>query len=401
MANELSVINPSYSLQTVNRLQELQAKKQAEDKSVSRFKVKIPNINGSIDPQYPEMDRLLENMRHFEINRGGLSENSQRNLFSTIRSYLSYCVRMDIAYPFPVDETLLKYWFIEMQIEERKSFATLTTRKNLMSIFLRLMGFDDPTKKNLISVYFKSLKRDMAEKNQAAVVQKVAVPFRQEHLKKLIPRMRDHEKTGIRRLRDLCVLIIAYCTGLREGEIGTIKRKNIITNNGVVTIKRVVSKTSSAPIEKSVIGEYASILTDYLWLVDNSIQINNRDLSKETLSESDTYIFSWIREDGTFKKATVPMPGETIDRIFERAFIMLNPKYDTNHAERKKLRGTGIYWTGHSGRVGAVVDAKVIYKMNEPDLMAIGDWTNMATVMRYLRATGNLEASNIAIQTYP
>jgi hypothetical protein len=46
-----------------------------------------------------------------------------------------------------------------------------------------------------------------------------------------------------------------------------------------------------------------------------------------------------------------------------------------------------------------VVDAKVIYKMNEPDLMAIGDWTNMATVMRYLRATGHLEASNITIQT--
>lgn len=400
MANEISINKINYSLQTVTRLKELQAKAKAEEETVSRFKVKIPNLSGTIDPNYSDMDQVLENMRLFEINRGGLSENSQRNLFSTIRSYLSYCVRTSIEYPFPIDEMLLYFWFVEMQLEERKSFATLKARKNLMSVFLRLMGFDDPTKKNLLSVHFKSLKRDMAEKNQAAVVQKVAVPFRQSHLKQLIPLMRDQEKTGIRKLRDLCVLIIAYCTGLREGEIGTILRKNISSQDGVVTIKRVVSKTSSAPISKAVVGEYARILCDYLELVDNAIILHNQ--ASETinkLSDSNTYIFSWIRDNGTFREATRPMPGETIDRIFERAYIMLNPELATSHDERKKLRGTGIYFTGHSGRVGALVDAKVIYKMNEPDLMAIGDWTNMATVMRYLRATGHLEASNITIQT--
>lgn len=400
MANEISTNQNNYSLQTVTRLKELQAKAKAEKETVSRFKVEIPNLSGTVDPNYADMELLLENMRLFQINRGGLSENSQRNLFSTLRSYLSYCARTNIEYPFPVDETLLYYWFIEMQLEEKKAFATLTARKNLMSVFLRLMGFDDPIKKNLIAVHFKSLKRDMAEKNQAAVIQKVAVPFRQEHLKQLIPLMFEHQKTGIRKLRDLCVLIIAYCTGLREGEIGTILRKNITSQNGVVTIKRVVSKTSSAPISKSVVGEYASILSEYLLLVDQAIETNNQAPERVIkLNKSNTYIFSWIRNNGTFRGATRPMPGETIDRIFERAFISLNPEIPSSHMERKKLRGTGVFWTGHSGRVGAVIDAKVLYRMNEPELMAIGDWTNMATVMRYLRATGHLEASNISIQS--
>ncbi|MDA0146181.1 tyrosine-type recombinase/integrase [Vibrio sp. RW] len=399
MANEISISPKKYSLQTVSRIKELQAKAKADKDTVSRFKVEIPNLTGTVDPNYADMDQLIENMRQFELNRGGLSENSQRNLFSTLRSYLSYCARTDIEYPFPVDETLLYYWFIEMQLEEKKSFATLMARKNLMSVFLRLMGFEDPMKGNLIGVHFKSLKRDMAEKNQAAVVQKVAVPFRQEHLKKLIPMMCEHEKTGIRRLRDLCVMIIAYCTGLREGEVGTILRKNITSQNGVVTIRRVVSKTSSAPISKSVVGEYARILGEYLELVDIAINRHNDNPdSKIKLSESNTYIFSWIRDNGTFREGILPMPGETIDRIFERAFISLNPELPSSHSERKKLRGTGVFWTGHSGRVGAVIDAKVLYRMNEPELMAIGDWTNMATVMRYLRATGHLEASNITIQ---
>ena len=416
MSTKLTLNQTGMSAETISKISKLHQKLENNNDNLDRLKVPLPDLSAAIDPNHPDIENVLNNMNRFEVTRGGLSEATQRNLFSTLRSWCAYTGNMGLRYAFPINTQIFFYWFVHLQLEEHKSYATIVTRKNLFSIFFKLMEMPDATKERMIVERFKSLKRDMAKTDLSKVTQRVAVPFRAHHLNALIPLMRYREQTGLKNLRDLCVLIVAYCTGIREGEIGTILRNNISFSNGLITIKRVVSKTSSTPVEKSITNEYAIILNEYLNVVDEAIDafnkaIDTKEAYLETLEEgakkekekkkipvrlnkSNTYIFSWLYQNGTFKNGITPMPGETIDRIFERAYKLLHghDKTAIEHPDNGKI------WTGHSGRVGSCVDGKVIHNMNEADLMSIGDWTNMATVMRYLRATGNLEASNIKLQ---
>ncbi|KAB0482450.1 site-specific integrase [Vibrio chagasii] len=416
MATKLALNQSGMSAETISKLSKLHEKLESSNDNIKRLKVPLPDLSAAIDPNHPEIEKVLKNMKIFEVTRGGLSEATQRNLFSTLRSWCSYTTDIGLRYAFPINTQIFFYWFVHLQLEEHKSYATIVTRKNLFSIFFKLMDMPDATKERMIVERFKGLKRDMAKADLNKVTQRVAVPFRAQHLNALLPLMRDLEQTGLKNLRDLCVLIIAYCTGIREGEIGTILRKNISFSNGSITIKRVVSKTSSAPVEKSITNEYAEILNNYLAIVDNAIVLFNKAIDKEEsniekmeegvlkemakkkvpvrLTETNTYIFSWIYQNSMFKNGTTPMPGETIDRVFERAYKLLY----THDKNAIKHPDYGRIWTGHSGRVGACIDGKVIHNMSEADLMSIGDWTNMSTVMRYLRATGHLEASNIKLQ---
>lgn len=371
----------------LEKIKALELGNNKEKENLSRFKIPLPELDGAIDPDHPNLKTILDNMAIFEATRGGFSKATQKNMFSAVRSWIRFTEYIELAYAFPIHPRMFYYWILHLKNEQKVSYATLMSRKNLIAIFLNQLGFANVTEDKLIKDFFRGVKKDMAESDLSKVEQKVASPFRASDLNRQIEIVGTLEQAGPKLFKDLAYMTIAYSTALREEEIFTLKRKNVIISGDTVTIVRTKSKTSAAPPKKSIIGRYAGIVKKYIELVEKGVELYNHVTPSSPVEDQEYYIFGWILKNGQIKDPLKPMNGVSVLRLFRKAY------------ERQSVF-KGRCWSGHSARCGAVVDGHVVHKMNAVDLMSIGDWTNMGTVKRYLRATGHLEASNIELQKH-
>lgn len=352
-----------------------------ENKSrLGRFKLKFPDLSQSFAPDWTELPFVLKRLHDFEENRGGLSTNTLKMLAFVVRKWDEYC-KSESLYSFPIKEEFLLNWFKTLKLEFDVKINTLKQYRAQLSLFHKIMGINDVTKEPKLRHFFHSLAKDEMELTGSQVIELQAKPFHKYHLVCLMA-LWGNEKLAIH-YRDLTVLTVAYGTLLREGEIGKIRKKHItILDNGDINIERVTSKTSISPEPKRLTGRFSQILNRYL------------ETYCHVLNEDD-FIFCWLTPKGKRPAGyrQIPMSGMTIDRIYQRAHLILEEKGDTvtnSHSHRS-------VWSGHSSRVGALQDGYAA-GLSLTQLIQLGDWKSNEMVLRYLRGLSNEQSPNLMLQ---
>lgn len=348
---------------------------------LNRFKINFPDLSESFALDWELLPMIRENLEKFEENRGGHSVNTLKMLAFVIRKWDYYC-KTESIYSFPINESVLLNWFKWLKLEFNFKVNTLKQYRAQISLFHKIMGIDDVTKKPVLASFFKSLLKDEMEFTGTQVIELQAKPFRKHHLLRLME-IWGNEKRAIP-YRDLAVLTVAYGTLLREGEIGKIRKKHVkFIDNGDINIERVTSKTSISPEPKRLTGKFASVFKRYFVLYCNSL-------------DNEDYIFCWLTTTGKRPAGyrQTPMSGMTVDRIYQRAHHILENKSDT------VADGCGhrLVWSGHSSRVGALQDGYAA-GLSLTQLIQLGDWKSNEMVLRYLRGLSNDQSPNLLLQS--
>ncbi|WP_305843198.1 tyrosine-type recombinase/integrase [Photobacterium leiognathi] len=350
-----------------------------QQKNLKRFKLNFPDLSDSFSPDWIELPEVLKKLKEFDVTRGGYSHHTLKMLSLVLRKWDTYC-KSESLYTFPISPEILLGWFQGLKLTGM-SINTLKQYRAQLSLFHTVMQVDDATKYPGLRHFFKSLAKDEMEITGSQVIELQAKPFRKSHLIKLMNYWGDYEKPLP--YRDLTVLTVAYGTLLREGEIGSIRKKHInILENGDVNIERVTSKTSISPEPKRLTGRFAEIVYQYLTLYCKNL-------------DSEDFIFCWLTKQGNrpVSYRQTPMSGMTIDRIYQRAHKTLYSECDTvtsGCAQRK-------IWSGHSSRVGALQDGYAA-GLSLTQLIQLGDWKSNTMVLRYLRGLTNDTSPNVLLQ---
>lgn len=317
------------------------------------------------------------------ITKGGFAPRTYSALIATAKDWAEFAKRQGQEYCLPANEDLLLFWFLEMDHKRNLSLSTIQTRKNLLSMLLDALGMANSLKSNKIKQHFRGLPRIIATKDIDRAKAKVAYPFRRKDLDWQIEAAGKIEGLTLRQLRDLTYLTLAYWTAVREGEIISLKRDDLVQTDSGIVMLRNISKTMIAPPKKIIPVQYSYIIEHYLTRMDecyvNHAKKEGVDFNaKDSDLLKDGFIFVDVLNNGVIKSFK-PIRAMTVHRIFKRAFM------------KQSRAGHNIerVYTGHSGRVGRVLDAK-LNDASDIELMDVGDWTNLNTVKRYLRATNYL-----------
>lgn len=363
-------------LKSQREVRQLWKKKQ---QNLKRFKLNFPDLSDSFSPDWVELQEVLKKLKEFDVTRGGYSHHTLKMLSLVLRKWDIYC-KSESIYSFPISPEILLGWFQGLKLTGM-SINTLKQYRAQLSLFHTIMQVDDVTKYPTLRHFFKSLAKDEMEITGSQVIELQAKPFRKSHLIKLMDYWGDYEKPLP--YRDLTVLTVAYGTLLREGEIGSIRKKHInILENGDINIERVTSKTSISPEPKRLTGRFAEIVYQYLKLYCKNL-------------DCEDFIFCWLTKQGNrpISYRQTPMSGMTIDRIYQRAHKALLLECDTvtsGSAQRK-------VWSGHSSRVGALQDGYAA-GLSLTQLIQLGDWKSNTMVLRYLRGLNNDTSPNVLLQ---
>jgi integrase len=342
---------------------------------LQRFNVVLPVLNDSFDPNMSDLNAIYERMANFDIERGGLSYNTLRMMSFVIKRWDDYCKNKG-AYSFPINPRVLLGWY--KHIGANLSINTIRSYRTQIGIFHRnVLTTSNPNNDPLIQDYFRALRSDLALMRGEQQVEVQAKPFRRHHLE-AIKKLWGNPFYPLE-FRNLTLLTIAYATSLRESEICNIRMKHIEVLGDSIDIHRVSAKTSDSPIPKTLIGENAKTLRQFL-------ELHCHDL------KDDDFIFSKMTSLGNRPavKRRVAMTGSTVDRIYAKAHDLVAPDDAT-------VKGIRPKWTGHSARIGACIDAYVD-KMEIADLIKLGDWTSPTMVMRYLKGVSKEESPNVTLQ---
>lgn len=355
-------------------------------KKLKRFDIALPDLMAATDPNSPHIEHIKSKLAGFEIDRGGLSAHSLKMLASVLNVWVRYCGKMSF-YSFPAPGPDKFVVFFKYLILSERSVATVEQYRSQLSYIYRLIALENPLRDEQVRSLIKSLKKDEADITGEAYTQEQAYPFRQHHLNNLM-QVIDNDgftsKNPWQLKKDIAVAIVAYTTGLREEEIGSIRVKHVTrrVENGqlFVSIKRVRSKSTTNVKPKVVIGTNAERFMAYV------------DDFSGRLPSPESYIFSHSSRLGKPLNPDTPMSGVTVDSTFARLYSLHNEHYPMIENDVKS-------WTGHSARIGRVQDGFAIHKMTIPELMSLGDWTSPMMVMRYLRGFHADDEANIRLQT--
>ena len=335
-----------------------------------RHKIKFPDLSDSFDPDFKMSKDWSDLYDDFLLDRGGLKKNTVKMLASSLRVWDQHCSDIGV-YSFPIEASTLKAWFSKLAMSGKKK-TTLQQHKAQLSYFYKsiLLTKDNPIESSIIKQFFRSYISDYVEKTGLSIKEKQALPLRLSHLKQIKKFAESAQNRGnILYQRDFVFISIAYGLTLRYDEIRNLRKWQIkiIKRRGNPSIKvfRTTSKTSDSPLPKELKGDFAKVVIKY-------IDTYCADLKDEE------YIFSKL----TFSKGLVnknkPLSEPAVINFFKRYWDFIKPndiEIDDN---------THLNWTGHSARVGGAIDGYEM-GMSVDDLMALGDWTNRDTLMRYLR----------------
>jgi hypothetical protein len=378
--HELTIKQNQVTLSHLKSQAETKDKWDKHKENLKRFRLQFPDLSDSFAPDWLELPSVLERLREFEDNRGGLSVNTLKMLSFVIRKWDTYC-KQESVYSFPIHEPILLHWFRSLKLDGVK-INTLKQYRAQLSLFHKLMEVEDVTKKLSIITLFKSLPKDEMEITGTQVIEYQAKPFRKPHLDRLMALWGDHKH--VLPFRDLTVLTVAYGTLLREGEIGHIRKKHLIfLENGDINIERVTSKTTISPEPKRLTGRFADIVKRYV------------STYCEGLDDED-YVFCWLTTKGARPAGyrQTAMSGMTVDRIYQRAHQRLLEDGDVVTSSQ----GHRDVWSGHSARVGALQDGYAA-GLSLTQLIQLGDWKSNEMVLRYLRGLSNEDSPNVLLQT--
>ncbi|MBD0788134.1 site-specific integrase [Vibrio sp. Y2-5] len=349
-----------------------------------RFKVKMVSVEElahSIDPNFSGYENWLRQYQEFQLERGGKSHSYISSLNTTMRAFDSFCVEQQ-SYCYPAHPRTIAYWF-ESLISQGKKINTVKQHKAMLSfLFETIFGVapnQNPAKHDLIvNTVIKAAKRDIIESDNVTDRELQALPMRISDLEAL------HQITtraNAKYFRDLVFVSLCYATMLRVSEIRTLKKWQVqehMNTEGDYQIVRVRSKTTDSPEPKSVTGDFANLLREYLERF--CIPLNDKD-----------FIFSELTHFQGFKDPKKPMSLKGAIEIFGRCHKRLYGEDTT-----KKLGRRDVF-TAHSCRVGGAIDGFIIHKLSVAELMVLGDWKSEEMLSRYLR--GVAESLNTKIQS--
>ena len=195
-----------------------------------------------------------------------------------------------------------------------------------------------------------------------------AVPFRIGDLLTL-----DESWSGSDRLqhiRDLTFLHVPYATLQRVSELARLRVRNISrAPDGRIVLD--VAWTKTIVMTGSLIKGLGDLSSQRLteWLTISGL-----------IAEPDAYIFGPVhrtnRAQVAFKKT---LSTRALEDIFARAWQEAGAGQDMK-PNKNRYRG----WSGHSTRVGAVIDMAT-KKYSTAQIMQEGAWKKAETVMRYIR----------------
>lgn len=335
-------------------------------RNLKRNKVELPDLTDVINPQHDDTALIIQRMKRFDYNRGGLAANTVSSLTSALKKWRFFCSAQEL-YAFPLHDHAYFELFLKSLVLDGYSISTVKQTKSLLSSFYDYLKIDNPAKDEDVKALIKSLIQDHIDLHSEAYRQSQATPMRIHNLHHLY-QLNDEEQFNssyLSNMRDIAFLAIAYSTCLRIDEIRNLKPKHIkVLKSGKIKINRTRSKTSTNVKAKYLTGEEANRLVMYMTKVRAHLS-------------SDDYLFTWITSSYRTPNPQVPITKANAIGIFHRQYKRLsNSPYGIEYTTA---------WSGHSGRVGHVIDAKIIDKVSDWELMQLGEWTTMRMVSLYLR----------------
>jgi len=347
--------------------------------SLKRFDVKLPTLSDVIDTECSQYDHIIDRLRKFEHDRGGLAVSTLRMLVVVLKKWKAFCVAREL-WAFPHSNSKALELFLMKLVVEEKSIATVSQYRSQLLYFFDYLEIYNPGRSPDVKSIIKSLKQDHVELTGEAYQQEQATPFRLRHLEALQRHFNTLKKyqISITDQKAMAVVATAYGTALREDEICRIKKRHLhFTHNshGKLAIKllRTRSKTGVDVRSKWINGECAKVIKVYFDQVSGVL-------------DDEHYLFSSISRCLKPLSPDTAMTGKTVDRLFYRLHKTLKEINEIDPTiENKKA------WSGHSARIGRVQDAYQIEKLSFLEIERLGDWKLSTMVKRYLREILELE----------
>lgn len=207
-------------------------------------------------------------------------------------------------------------------------------------------GFDDPTQKPEVRLALRRMHRTLGRTSKQAFAIRAPV------LEKMIMAT----KNDMRGFRDRCLIMIAYDSLCRRGELTSLRYDDIEwSETGLpVNIRLRKSKT-----DQEAIGKLLRLTTKTQWAIKNWI-----DCAKII----EGHLFRGIKNNGDISQGLNP---NQINRIYKSLASAAN-------LSKEQIEGI----SGHSIRVGAAQDL-MMSGASLPVLMVRGRWSKPDTALRY------------------
>ena len=265
---------------------------------------------------------------------------------NTIRAYradfsefIEFCENLN-SEPLPAHPMLIAE-FIQHLAETNKS-STIRRKVATISAIHRYSYFEDPTKHPEVKIAVRKVNRRLGTRYSQAS------PINRDILEKML----DQCGTDLRGTRNRMLLLLAYETLRRRSELTSLRIEDLtILDDGTGAILLRHSKTDQTRSGVMLALDVDTVTAIHAWLAQSNL--------------SSGYLLRGIQGDSINETLD---PGQ-VARIFKSLAkqAQINPKRVS----------------GHSTRIGAAQDL-----LNEDktigQIMAIGGWSKIDTVMRYV-----------------
>ena len=296
------------------------------------------------------------NRLHKTIERidGAYAETTIRAYRSNFMTFINFCESIGVCALPALPETIA--CFIESLT--RRGCRSATIRQSIASIATihSLNNYENPTMHSEVRLALKRMHRNLGRfSRQANGINK-----------HLLEDMLAATDVSLRGLRDRALLMVAYDTMCRRGELIKLKVEDIDTQ---IFDRRNNLQSTVIFIEQSKTDQEAN--GRWLRLSKETSEKLNTWLDSSGISGG--YIFRGIDRGNSVKDTLTP--GQ-VCRIYKR----LASKAGFTKEFVKRV-------SGHSMRVGAAQDL-LLSGASLPMIMARGRWTKSDTVMRYVEKIG-------------
>ncbi|MEZ8990052.1 tyrosine-type recombinase/integrase [Vibrio breoganii] len=359
---------------------------------IKKFSIDFIDIAPFVDPSRPDSKQALELYAQYNAMRSNSSANSLKSLMQVSKQWIEFNCSIG-NFPFPGNPTVLATYLQRLEAGGAK-LATIKAHVSQISKLHKTLNLANPCHSEIVSSHVELITEAMFESEDPRAESKQASPFRHEHLK-LVKELYEDRDT-LEHARDLAFLCTAYATSLRSEELARIKVKHLTYNDDQsLSLERFKAKNKKGNLRgREIPHSYAKHITHYF--------------EKAEFESTENYLFGPLsKSKSKIIKNESPISTKSLSRIFERAYLNLNPTLK----KRKEVLSTQLgkeapkalytpnlnIWTAHSARVGSVVDAYENRRklgLTDADLMAMGDWTTLRMVMIYTRNAREKETGN-------
>ncbi|MCY9872380.1 tyrosine-type recombinase/integrase [Vibrio barjaei] len=363
----------------------------ADRKKYKRFNIELEDLSQEIDLSHPLAEKAIENLKMFDLSRDSLRANSIIALNSVIRSWVSFN-RMFNEKSLPCDPLMTIAYYMHLDSEGKK-LNTIKQHQAQISKIHKVAGLPNPNDHAEVMSFIRTLQDTMAETDDPRAIPDQAYPLRHTDLKALSAIYSKSDKVDD--IRDMAVLSLAYATMLREEEVCELRIKRMeLLDDGGIKITRNISKTENTDLRpKYINASFAAPIMKYF-----NLRTNN-DLDRLNAIGDEFFVVGLTPRSTSLRNPSTAITPKTFNKIFERAYGLLHPEFVElkqnlskqsvkDSVNKKELGNTYPYWTGHSARVGCIVDAyekRVELNLTDKDLMDMGDWRDMQMVNKYIR----------------